>query len=69
MQIRDMRYHSPPPKIKSHIEIQKEKRFKKEQGTIAHSLSMVAQSLDGENGENHHFPKLLPLQSGCSIVS
>jgi hypothetical protein len=30
---------------------------------------MVAQNLDGENGENPHFPKLLLLQSDCSIVS
>jgi hypothetical protein len=67
--IRDTRCHSPPPKTKSHPEIWKEKRFKKELWTIARSLSIVAQSLDGENGENPHFPKLLLFHSDCSVVS
>jgi hypothetical protein len=44
-------------------------KVQKGQRIIARFLSTVAQSLDGENGENPRFPKLLLLQSDCSIAS
>jgi hypothetical protein len=41
----------------------------KGQRTITPSLTTAVQNLDGENGENSHFPMLLILHYGCSIVS
>jgi hypothetical protein len=38
----------------------------KGQRTIAHSLTTVAQNLNGENGGNPRFPMSLLLQYGCS---
>jgi hypothetical protein len=69
MQIRYTGCHSPPPKNKISSQDLKGENVIKEQRTIAHSLSMVAQSPDDENGENPRFPRSLLLQSGCSIVS